>query len=216
MKLFILFVLVGLSNVDGASIWGSISSILGFGDNNFDSPIQAVEDVSQECIHYAQSGSCEFYDCLEKRFPCGENSYNVKFGKHFCSKVARNIRLFSPNGQRYMNATNVCLTSNYIDLYQGSDATCKRIKDVGVNAIVTCQGIQTVEYPSFCQFVGDNTRAYWKIFDAADMSKMLSLNEPRVWRLLIEQGFECGTARLQRGVQGVIQRLKSVWDNIFG
>ncbi|KAK3577215.1 hypothetical protein CHS0354_030485 [Potamilus streckersoni] len=216
MKLFMLFALVWLSHVDGASIWGSISNAFGFGDDGFDNPVQAVADVSQECVHYANIGSCEFYDCLERRFPCGENSYNVKFGKHFCSKIARHIHLFTPAGQRFMNETNVCLTSHYSDLYQNSSATCERIREIGVNGIIRCQDVQTAEYPTFCRFVAENTRAYWRIFDTTDMTKILTLNEPRVWRLLIEQGFECGTARLQKGVQGAIQRLKRMWDNLFG
>ncbi|KAK3577213.1 hypothetical protein CHS0354_030483 [Potamilus streckersoni] len=172
-------------------------------------------DVSQECIHHAKRGGCEFYDCLERRFPCGEKSYSVKFGKHFCSKITRHIDLFTPAGQRYMNVTNACLTSYYSDLYHNSSATCEQIKEVGVNGIVNCRDIQTAEYPTFCQFVADNTRVYWIIFDTMDLIKMITLNEPRVWRLLIEQGFECGTARLQKGVKEVIKVLKSTWDNLF-
>ncbi|KAL3880870.1 hypothetical protein ACJMK2_033076 [Sinanodonta woodiana] len=215
MKLFMILALVWLSNFDGASIWGFISRTLGSRDDNSDIPIQASEDVSQECIHYAQSGSFEFYDCLERRFPCGENKYIAKIGKHFSRKVASHIHLFTPAGKKYMNAINICLTSRYIDLYRGNNVTCNMMQDVGVSGLISCQNISTIEYPSYCQFVGDNTIAYWKIFDSADMLKILSLNEPRVWRLLIENVVSCGTDRLQRGVQRAFQRLKSVWDNIL-
>ena len=44
-------------------------------------------DITEECVRIAGWGHCAFYDCVERRFPCGEDGYTKRISKHFCSKI---------------------------------------------------------------------------------------------------------------------------------
>lgn len=46
-----------------------------------------ILEVTDECLRLAAWGRCEFYECLERRFPCGHRGYAVHIGQHFCRKV---------------------------------------------------------------------------------------------------------------------------------
>ena len=48
----------------------------------------SVPDVTAECLRQADWGRCEFYECLERRFPCGSDGYINRVALHFCHKVA--------------------------------------------------------------------------------------------------------------------------------
>ena len=52
------------------------------------SRLKYVPDVTTECIRQANWGRCEFYECLERRFPCGSDGYINRVALHFCHKVA--------------------------------------------------------------------------------------------------------------------------------
>ena len=43
-------------------------------------------DVSQTCLQQAAAGSCEFYDCFEQRFPCGNCGFNKHYSTYDCEK----------------------------------------------------------------------------------------------------------------------------------
>ena len=50
--------------------------------------------MTEECLQLASWGQCAFYDCLDRRFGCGENGYTNRISKHFCSKIDDNYDSF--------------------------------------------------------------------------------------------------------------------------
>ena len=51
-------------------------------------------ETTEECLRLAGWGQCAFYDCLERRFPCGEDGYTQRLSKHFCGKIDRAFNNF--------------------------------------------------------------------------------------------------------------------------
>ena len=55
-------------------------------------------------------GGCEFYDCMEKAWPCGKDGYVLDYGKFYCNAFTNATRRFSvPEGQAWVTATRLCL-----------------------------------------------------------------------------------------------------------
>ena len=54
-----------------------------------------ISDVTAECLRQASWGRCEFYECLERRFPCGSEGYTTQIGLHFCHKITHMFDTFT-------------------------------------------------------------------------------------------------------------------------
>ena len=45
-----------------------------------------ITEVTDTCLQLARVGSCDFFTCLEERFPCGHDGYAIRIAKHFCDR----------------------------------------------------------------------------------------------------------------------------------
>ncbi|XP_060554210.1 uncharacterized protein LOC132715236 [Ruditapes philippinarum] len=91
MKVFVVLVVFSvLFQASAGSIWGWLTDDA----EAAESALTPEEDITEECLQLASWGQCSFYDCLERRFGCGDEGYTNRISKHFCTKIDDNYETF--------------------------------------------------------------------------------------------------------------------------
>ncbi|XP_045203725.2 uncharacterized protein LOC123556807 [Mercenaria mercenaria] len=162
-----------------------------------DPRVEPHEDVSDECLRLAEWGRCEFYECLERRFPCGHRGYAVHVGLHFCRTIINMMDEFTTEGYQWMNRTSVCLTKSLLPVYESYATRCDDLRDDGADGIVECNARTDPDGQDFCSFVQDNAEAYQNIFGLEEIQRMIRLRKPLVIARLLIDGASCGAEPLQ-------------------
>lgn len=169
--------------------------------------VTAEEDVSELCLRQANWGRCEFYECLERRFPCREEGYATYIGLHFCNKIVDMFDDFTERGRQWMNGTSRCLAANLLAIYNSDVTTCSAIKDAGAVGLTSCNARVESDGSDFCGFVRENKDAYQAVFGTSDIGRMVSMRKPGVLIILFIDGASCGANEL-------INRLSSVFGPV--
>jgi len=47
------------------------------------------------CSYLAETGNCEFYNCVDNAFPCGDDGYAVGYGHRYCNKFTEHYGKFT-------------------------------------------------------------------------------------------------------------------------
>ncbi|KAL4229658.1 hypothetical protein ACF0H5_010046 [Mactra antiquata] len=191
--------------------------------------IQPREDVSAECLNPPSDNPCLFYQCLERRFPCGANEYALKVGHHFCIKKNQHLPFFTPNGTKWLNETNICIRESLIPTYQLDETSCANIRTVGQNVMLDCINHRSDTGMDFCRFVGSNAAQYAELITIDDVSRLTSLGNPRIAARMIVNGAYCGGELLRNRLADlaggfndavgsllhIYQGLSSRWTNFW-
>lgn len=168
--------------------------------------IQAQEDITEECLRLAGWGQCAFYDCLERRFPCGDGGYTERLSKHFCSKIDSALNTFDTFGRLWLNRTSICLVGDMVPLYNSNSLKCSDIQNAGIESIVNCNGA-TVDGKTFCEFTSTNGDAYDALMGSDEMGRLMSLRDIRVVTSMIGQAMDCGVQSLSARMSSVVQSI---------
>lgn len=210
MKVFAILFLLAVVALPCSAWW--------FGN---DPRVEPHEDVSDECLRLAAWGRCEFYECLERRFPCGHRGYAIHVGLHFCRKIINMMDDFTPDGQRWMNRTSICLTNSLLPVYQSYVSRCDDISDVGADGIIACNSRTDQDGQDFCSFVHDNSEEYLDIFGMEEIRRMLRLRKPGLLGRMLVDGANCGAYSLRDrflSVTGVVNdmlgTMQEHWEDL--
>lgn len=172
-----------------------------------------VEEITEECLRLAGWGRCAFYDCLERRFPCGEDGYTQRLSKHFCGKIDSAFNNFDTFGRRWLNQTSICLVGDMVPLYRRDSLKCSDIQDAGIESIVGCNDA-TVDGKTFCDFTSTNGDAYNALMGSDEMMRLISLRDHRVFTSMITQAMHCGVQSLSSGISSVAQSIGNFGQRI--
>ncbi|KAH3842466.1 uncharacterized protein LOC127876474 [Dreissena polymorpha] len=178
----------------------AVPSWLSLRDNdNTNVPIAANQVPAAEfasCLQQARWGRCEFYDCLERRFPCGARGYTRKISKHFCSKIDANYDSFDEFGKQWLNQTSICLVGHMQPIYESYSTSCLDIKIAGINAILDCNEGE-VDGKDFCDFLDTNGDAYTSLMGMEEARLLIGLRDTRVFSSIISGAISCGVESLR-------------------
>lgn len=96
--------------------------------------IKAAKVVNETCLKLARTDKvgCEFFKCLEDRFPCGPQYWTMRWGIKYCKKYndPSIVKTFTVEGQELLNYTYSCITKNLEKTYKSkAPMKCKRFYD---------------------------------------------------------------------------------------
>lgn len=101
--------------------------------------VQAIV-LSDSCIHIPYH-SCTFYkECLEQKFPCGENGYAVGYGDKYCQSFVKHENSFTKQGKIWLSDTMMCLQKALVPIIQDSitNQTCRTIRTFALHSHAQC------------------------------------------------------------------------------
>ncbi|CAH1795481.1 unnamed protein product [Owenia fusiformis] len=132
-------------------------------------PVQpALAEVSDECIRYAETGDCRFYQCFEERHPCGHGAYIQKYGWGYCHGFVREINRFNTRGKRWVNETKKCSMRALLTKYRASQYDCHAIKHHAEDTHRDC-----AINKGFCAILWPNREALMDIYKLGSKKHLL-------------------------------------------
>ncbi|KAI8516841.1 hypothetical protein Bbelb_054220 [Branchiostoma belcheri] len=129
---------------------------------------KALEEIQDECQDKAVQGDCDFYNCLERRHPCGSKGFALQEGRPFCEELKIKKELFDAQGQDFVTVFTKCMTRSLLPEYRNDSISCIHIKNLGYRAQDNC----FVE-AGICDLVesSKNVFALWYISDVVGDSR---------------------------------------------
>uniref|UniRef100_A0A7M5XEX2 Uncharacterized protein n=1 Tax=Clytia hemisphaerica TaxID=252671 RepID=A0A7M5XEX2_9CNID len=90
--------------------------------------------------HKPHGQTCAWYpECIEKRQICpGNDNYAMKYAHHFCTKFGQEYSTFGTTGQKWVDATRLCLQRALVPYLDDQSVTCKNLKKVAFDSHVCC------------------------------------------------------------------------------
>lgn len=79
----------------------------------------------QECA--SKNLGCDFYRCVDKEMPCGDDGYLLGFGERFCLRFDNILDNLSPQGKTWFFTARQCLTEKILTLDKSS--SCHEIEE---------------------------------------------------------------------------------------
>ncbi|KAI8514393.1 hypothetical protein Bbelb_087170 [Branchiostoma belcheri] len=107
--------------------------------------------VQADCEAKALQGDCDFYNCLERRHPCGLKGFASREGRTLCEALKKKKGLFNAQGQAWVTDFTKCLTRSLLPKYREESISCRHIHNFGYRAQDSCF-IDT----GICDLVEDN------------------------------------------------------------
>ncbi|XP_078620532.1 uncharacterized protein LOC144887281 isoform X2 [Branchiostoma floridae x Branchiostoma japonicum] len=126
------------------------------------------EAIQSECEAKALQGDCDFYNCLERRHPCGLKGFASREGRPLCERLKIKKGLFNAQGQAWVNDFTKCLTRSLLPKYRDESISCRHINNYGYQAQDSCfidNGICDLEEDKQNEF------ALWYISDVVEDSR---------------------------------------------
>eukprot|EP00058_Branchiostoma_floridae_P013150 XP_002598638.1 hypothetical protein BRAFLDRAFT_118365 [Branchiostoma floridae] len=96
------------------------------------------EAIQSECEAKALQGDCDFYNCLERRHPCGLKGFASQEGRPLCERLKIKKGLFNAQGQAWVNDFTKCLTRSLLPKYRDESISCRHINNYGYQAQDSC------------------------------------------------------------------------------
>eukprot|EP00122_Pirum_gemmata_P004933 Pgem_evm1s4495 len=92
---------------------------------DFDEPLP--KDPCSHLIYKADGSNplqttCEYYQCVSERHPCGSNGYAEGYGGKYCKRFQELKPNLSTKGQRWVELTTQCLQSEFSAFYEGDNS----------------------------------------------------------------------------------------------
>lgn len=85
-------------------------------------------------------GSCEYYQCLENQENCGEDSYYIEFGLHYCRKYQAKEYKYTEQGKEFLTNIRTCLQEELEReiVRAGELPKCSKVEKFAVETHKTC------------------------------------------------------------------------------
>ncbi|ESO88441.1 hypothetical protein LOTGIDRAFT_234508 [Lottia gigantea] len=153
-----------------------------------DRVVQADGEVDSTCQGSGAEGSCEFYNCFERRFPCRARGYMLRFGYHYCQRfedVDNYRHEFNPQAQNFLTASQQCMTKKLSEqFYSENQVNCHDLEHAAFRIMGDCYLEK-----GFCDIFWDNREAFAKVFDSGDLFDSSSL---KIWKQIGKMTLRCG------------------------
>ena len=83
---------------------------------------------------------CSFYtNCLEPTYNCGPEGYPIGYGYKYCTSFYEHYEQFSPDGQKWIDGTCLCLKKALVPLVEDpKDYVCPAVQDYAFKTHVDC------------------------------------------------------------------------------
>lgn len=75
----------------------------------------------------SKTTSCDFYRCVDKEMPCGNDGYLLGFGERFCRRFDKILDKLSPQGKSWFFTARQCLTEKILSIDKSS--SCHEIEE---------------------------------------------------------------------------------------
>ena len=100
-------------------------------------------------------GTCEYYQCLEEQEKCGEDSYYIEFGLHYCRKYQAKEYKYTSQGKEFLSNIRTCLQEELEReiIRAGELPKCSKIEKFAVATHKTCY-----KQYDFCSLPEDDRR----------------------------------------------------------
>jgi hypothetical protein len=101
-----------------------------------------------------KENDCSFYErCAEKYYPCGEDGYNLGYGRKYCQSFKDHFPKFSSKGQEWVTLVMKCLQMDYrTKIETGDKMTCPQVRSFNYAIHPKCY---TLKGTSICQIPQD-------------------------------------------------------------
>lgn len=91
--------------------------------------------LASACNQYI--GTCEYYQCQEQEYHCGEDGYLMHFGHRYCERFYQKLNeRLSPKGQEWIDQVKVCLQEKMEQFTD--DHSCKKLKKLAYRSHSDC------------------------------------------------------------------------------
>ncbi len=141
----------------------AISDVLTF--RLLEKAVRPVGPINEKCIH---TEGCEFFECFEKRFPCGRDYWMMKWGLKYCAKYANPAiyNSFTADGRNMLNFTMAC-QKKFVEKQYRSERPmrCKRFYEQAFEGQGKCYAEMG---DTFCKVFPKNKNQFMKTMDRDD------------------------------------------------
>ncbi|XP_074659856.1 uncharacterized protein LOC141912509 [Tubulanus polymorphus] len=126
--------------------------------------------LNQTCVQLGANYKCEFWDCLERRFPCHQFVFKRAMGD--CKMFDLKRFMFNEGGKQFLDASRKCLMDQFHEIYRRSDVSCDEVSEFGYNTISHCS---LVSRPNICQVFWPNRHHFTQGFqvDFQEMQRIM-------------------------------------------
>lgn len=102
--------------------------------------------IAQQESHCANEiGTCQYYQCKEQEFQCGDSGYLLQYGYRFCQKFFNELdEKLSAEGSLWIQNAASCLQEKIEN--ESSNMNCKQLKKFAYSSHSSCYS-----EASFCQ-----------------------------------------------------------------
>lgn len=85
-------------------------------------------------------GTCEYYQCMEKKEKCGKDGYFVEFGLHYCGKYQKEEYKYTERGKQFLKNVRLCLQDELEREFvrAGKLPKCSKIKKFAIETHKRC------------------------------------------------------------------------------
>ena len=122
--------------------------------------------------HSPDGSSCSWYrECLSKAYPqCNDDDdeYAIKYAEKFCTLYDENLKDFSSQGKKWVNAVRKCLQLKLVPVIDTTrQKTCAELKSAAFETHTPCYLDPDPSAPSYCDLsIGDQLTVFWTIKSA--------------------------------------------------
>ncbi|KAK3767071.1 hypothetical protein RRG08_017946 [Elysia crispata] len=164
-------------------------------------------EVEQSCLAHAQNGNCEFYNCFERRLPCGRNYYMVKHGHYYCNKIVAATPRFTSAGQEFLGNITQCLMEPLQEIYTRDSVNCHDLEHEAVAAIAPC-----FNQHNFCEVLRSDAEEFFRIYEFHDL---FTRGATKLWRAMMTIAANCGNQYARQFTSLASETLLSSVNNFF-
>ena len=137
-----------------------------------DSPLPTESTSLPAWCHSPDGTSCTWYrECLSKAYPqCkdDDDEYAIQYAEKFCKLYSKNLKDFSSQGRKWVNAVRKCLQLKLVPVIDTTrDKTCAELKSAAFETHTPCYLKPDSSSPSYCDLsIKDQLTVFWTIKSA--------------------------------------------------
>ncbi|XP_036369316.1 uncharacterized protein LOC118767942 [Octopus sinensis] len=130
------------------------------GEANFKTEMQPQKAISGKCLNYIEKLDCNFYNCLEERFPCGPTGFSLGASLIYCKRSEGFKSHLSMEARQNYVTLRHCLLMSAEIVYKLNSTTCANIAKKLYDAYVPC-----FYESNICKIGWENRDVYHDVFN---------------------------------------------------
>ena len=137
-----------------------------------DGPLPTESISLPAWCHSPDGTTCTWYrECLSKAYPqCNDDDdeYAIQYAEKFCTLYDKNLKDFSSQGRKWVNAARKCLQLKLVPLIDPTrDKTCAELKSAAFETHTPCYLNPDSSSLSYCDLsIGEQLTVFWTIKSA--------------------------------------------------